>query len=78
MLSEGISVIFLILLQFFSDFVLVYEEDIERHSSLQTQKGSVDHKRYKFLESLRKTGLEMEEVGVGREFVILIVTLLIF
>lgn len=47
----------------FTDFVLVYEEDTEKQQGLQTQKGSLDHKRYKFLESLRKSGLEIEEVS---------------
>ncbi|KAH3783954.1 hypothetical protein DPMN_161904 [Dreissena polymorpha] len=46
-------------------FMLVYEEDIVELKSLETQKGSTDHKRYKFLESLRKAGLEMEEVGTA-------------
>jgi len=49
---------------FVADFVLVYEEDLAAPRSLETQKGSVDHKRYKFLESLRKAGLHMEEVGL--------------
>ncbi|XP_060569747.1 anoctamin-7-like [Ruditapes philippinarum] len=49
------------------DFLLVYEEDTDKSQGLQTQKGSLDHKRYKFLESLRKSGLEIEEETVQSE-----------
>ncbi|XP_052821331.1 anoctamin-7-like isoform X2 [Mya arenaria] len=49
------------------DFVLVYEEESGTQKSLETQKGSVDHKRYKFLESLRKAGLQTEEERVTTE-----------
>ena len=48
---------------YISDFVLVYEEDVGKTTGLQTEKGSPDHKKYKFLESLRKAGLEIEEVS---------------
>ncbi|WAR15021.1 ANO7-like protein [Mya arenaria] len=50
-----------------SNFVLVYEEESGTQKSLETQKGSVDHKRYKFLESLRKAGLQTEEERVTTE-----------
>lgn len=52
------------------DFVLVYEEEMEQSMKSvstekgSTEKGSLEHKRAKFLENLKKAGLEMEEESI--------------
>lgn len=49
------------------DFILVYEEDSDKPKSLQTQRGSVDYMRYKFLQGIQRAGLELEEERVSLE-----------
>ena len=46
-----------------SDFVLVYEEEMDQQmKTASPEKGTMEQQRAKFLENLRKAGLEMEEV----------------
>ena len=50
-------------LWYISDFVLVYEEEMDQQMKTSSpEKGTMEQQRAKFLENLRKAGLEMEEV----------------